>query len=675
MFNLSRIYIGNNNSNYKEILLKSNCKIKNIIMDPFGSNKMRYHYPSIFNFTIDMEDNEYKIKILRNNKNKDLRNSQYFPLNGWTNNLTITCILDNFELDNDFLINYIPLNYGKIEINNIIDKTSKYKVGLMIPTFGRLEYVKKCFESLNNCNLQDTLLIIIDESICKVYKDQPFYQDVTQDKIDTHEYIKQFNFNIPTIKIYKNKHGNMFDSINIGLDILSNICEYVMTMDSDTIHDPNFINIILKTYNELTTLYNDKLIILSGFNTNAHDYIDNNNDNDNFYIKKTIGGCHLCFKSQDYWNHIRYTLISYKWDTNIYNLVNSVNGIIAVTRPSVIEHIGEKSSVRNDNLGHVKSIDFRKQKKIYIISEDLILENNETWIIDIFKKEFIEYSNLLFVNTIDESDIIWIIGINMEKINYLKNIDLSNKIVITTIHHIDWNKIDNFNISFNILEQITNKYHVICEKVYHDLNKLTNKEIVIANFWINENIFYNIDSKNNLRNKYNIPINSFCVGSFQRDTEGKNKCLKPKLSKGPDIFINIANDLKNKNNNLLVILTGRRRNYIIQELEKNSINYLYFEMVNSSQLNELYNCLDLYIVSSRVEGGPRSILECGIAKIPIISTDVGIAKLILNKNSIYDFNIPLTYQNCNPDIIYAYNKANSYSINNYLNKFINIIFK
>ena len=36
-----------------------------------------------------------------------------------------------------------------------------------------------------NCNLQDTLLIIIDESICKVYKDQPFYQDVTQDKIDT----------------------------------------------------------------------------------------------------------------------------------------------------------------------------------------------------------------------------------------------------------------------------------------------------------------------------------------------------------------------------------------------------------------------------------------------------------------------------------------------------------
>ena len=30
-------------------------------------------------------------------------------------------------------------------------------------------------------------------------------------------------------------------------------------------------------------------------------------------------------------------------------------------------------------------------------------------------------------------------------------------------------------------------------------------------------------------------------------------------------------------------------------------------MVNQQELNELYNCLDLYIVSSRIEGGPRAI--------------------------------------------------------------------
>ena len=59
-------------------------------------------------------------------------------------------------------------------------------------------------------------------------------------------------------------------------------------------------------------------------------------------------------------------------------------------------------------------------------------------------------------------------------------------------------------------------------------------------------------------------------------------------------------------------------------------------MVDFSKINELYNLLDLYIVSSRFEGGPQSILECAATKTPIISTDVGIAKEILNVGSIFN---------------------------------------
>ena len=63
--------------------------------------------------------------------------------------------------------------------------------------------------------------------------------------------------------------------------------------------------------------------------------------------------------------------------------------------------------------------------------------------------------------------------------------------------------------------------------------------------------------------------------------------------------------------------------------------YKYFEMVSLAELNELYNCLDLYLVSSRVEGGPRAVFEAGITKTPIISTDVGIASDIMPRESIY----------------------------------------
>ena len=65
-----------------------------------------------------------------------------------------------------------------------------------------------------------------------------------------------------------------------------------------------------------------------------------------------------------------------------------------------------------------------------------------------------------------------------------------------------------------------------------------------------------------------------------------------------------------------------------------------------SKLNLLYNILDLYIVSSRLEGGPQAILECAISETPIISTNVGVA-LSLSKGSI--FQSSETYKSAIPD--------------------------
>ena len=62
-------------------------------------------------------------------------------------------------------------------------------------------------------------------------------------------------------------------------------------------------------------------------------------------------------------------------------------------------------------------------------------------------------------------------------------------------------------------------------------------------------------------------------------------------------------------------------------------------MLNFSELNELYNVLNLYVVSSRYEGGPQSIVECAASRTPIVSTDVGIASQILSNESIYSDNI------------------------------------
>ena len=75
-----------------------------------------------------------------------------------------------------------------------------------------------------------------------------------------------------------------------------------------------------------------------------------------------------------------------------------------------------------------------------------------------------------------------------------------------------------------------------------------------------------------------------------------------------------------------MVLSGKRRQYLINNFEKLGIPYNIFEMVDIKTLNELYNLLDIYIVSSRIEGAsPQAIIECGLTKTPIISTNVGVA--------------------------------------------------
>ena len=93
-----------------------------------------------------------------------------------------------------------------------------------------------------------------------------------------------------------------------------------------------------------------------------------------------------------------------------------------------------------------------------------------------------------------------------------------------------------------------------------------------------------------------------------RDTEGHD-LISPKLSKGPDQFVQVVKYLNSIKNNLQVILTGKRRDYIMNQLDIENIPYKYFEMISFEKINKLYNLLDLYIVSSRYEGGPQSIFR------------------------------------------------------------------
>ena len=128
-----------------------------------------------------------------------------------------------------------------------------------------------------------------------------------------------------------------------------------------------------------------------------------------------------------------------------------------------------------------------------------------------------------------------------------------------------------------------------------------------------------------------------------------------------------------ENNKVEVLLTGLRREYIINELEKAGIKYYYFNMVSINTMNELYNCLDLYLVSSRCEGGPRSVFEAGLTQTPIISTRMGISPELMGRSALFDVNNWKTYKNAKVKTELLYENIKKLASREYLEEFKNYL--
>jgi glycosyltransferase involved in cell wall biosynthesis len=143
--------------------------------------------------------------------------------------------------------------------------------------------------------------------------------------------------------------------------------------------------------------------------------------------------------------------------------------------------------------------------------------------------------------------------------------------------------------------------------------------------------FQTPETKLQAREKLGISKNAFVIGSFQKDGNGWGEGLEPKLVKGPDIFISVIEKLKLRIPEIHVLLSGPARGYVKKGLEAIGAPYTHLYLDSYPQVGELFQALDLYLVTSRQEGGPKAILESMASGVPIISTRVGQAMDLINQ--------------------------------------------
>jgi glycosyltransferase involved in cell wall biosynthesis len=125
------------------------------------------------------------------------------------------------------------------------------------------------------------------------------------------------------------------------------------------------------------------------------------------------------------------------------------------------------------------------------------------------------------------------------------------------------------------------------------------------------------------RARFGLPRSAFVVGSFQKDGVGWGDGTEPKLIKGPDVLLAVVERLAPQVPELHVLLTGPSRGYVRARLERLGIPHRHTLLPDVDAVAEAYAAIDVCLVTSRDEGGPRAVLESMATRVPLVTTRVG----------------------------------------------------
>jgi len=219
--------------------------------------------------------------------------------------------------------------------------SGSFRLGVVIPTFNRPEYLKYTLFSIANSDLSDYRIVFL------------IFDDTSTE--DTVQLIRDFKLgSIPIIKIFTNRinltkqnnytvlPGSAFPfTIRYGCDILFQLgCEYVMNSDSDAMVCHDWLRIVNTTLDKIK----DKYFILSGFRC-QDTYHKVLHDGPDYAVLRSLGGISMTFNKDTFYGVMKESIYDYSFDWIISYTCKRHNYPIYLTKPSIVQHIGVHSSI------------------------------------------------------------------------------------------------------------------------------------------------------------------------------------------------------------------------------------------------------------------------------------------------------------------------------------------
>jgi len=127
-----------------------------------------------------------------------------------------------------------------------------------------------------------------------------------------------------------------------------------------------------------------------------------------------------------------------------------------------------------------------------------------------------------------------------------------------------------------------------------------------------------------MRKRLNIAAGSSVVGFFGKNSSNDDD------RKGIDVFTDAILQLKQSLPELAVVIVGPGWQDLVSQLNSSGVNCIWFQYVADLKgLVSVYHALDFYWVTSRIEGGPVTLLEAMSSEICCLTTPVGLAREIV----------------------------------------------
>ncbi len=191
---------------------------------------------------------------------------------------------------------------------------------------------------------------------------------------------------------------------------------------------------------------------------------------------------------------------------------------------------------------------------------------------------------------------------------------------VTSLHHVgDWSALEHIALADAIIAG--------SKRGADDLHarQVDPQKVVLIPYGVDPRRFAPAapEARAALRKRFGIEHDATVVGFFAKF--GSNELNR----KGPDVFVDAATMLKQRVERTVALIVGPGWTDVVRLLKSRGIACLWFPFVADDEVARIYQVLDFFWVTARVEGGPVTLLEAMATGVCCLTTPVGHATEVI----------------------------------------------